>query len=128
MKIATWNIRGLLEESKFKTLERDLIRYNLDILAVQETHIRGTDKKLIGNKYTFYHTGPTNHSHHGVGIIVRNQYKRLQSFATIVVVVVFFCLFFFVGFLSFIFIFLFFFSVQRHLGNRSFPQGHTIVK
>ena len=74
MKIATWNIRGLLEESKLKTLERDLIRYNLDILAVQETHIRGTDKKLIGNQYTFYHTGPTNHSHHGVGIIVRNQY------------------------------------------------------
>ena len=75
MRIGTWNVRGLLEESKLKVLERDLIRYNLDILTVQETHIRGTNRIPIGKNYTLYHTGPTTHSHHGVGIIVRNQYK-----------------------------------------------------
>ena len=75
MRIGTWNTRGLLEESKLKALERDLNRYNLDILTVQETHRRGTDRILIGKNYTLYHTGPTTHSHHGVGIIVKNQYK-----------------------------------------------------
>ena len=48
MKIGTWNVRGLLEETKLKALERDLNRYNLDILTVQETHIRGTNRKPIG--------------------------------------------------------------------------------
>ena len=75
MRIGTWNVRGLIEQSKLKALERDLISYNLDILAVQETHIRGTNRKPIGKNYTLYHTGPTTHSHHGVGIIVRNQFK-----------------------------------------------------
>ena len=32
MRIGTWNVRGLLEESKLKVLERDLIIYELDIL------------------------------------------------------------------------------------------------
>lgn len=59
MKIATWNFGGLLEESKLRTLEQDLVRYNIDIITVQETHIRGTDKKSVGNKYTLHHTGPT---------------------------------------------------------------------
>ena len=74
MKIATWNLRGLIEDQKQHSLLKDLISYNLDIVAVQETHLRGTQKIELGNKYTFYNTGPTDHSHHGVGIIVKNSF------------------------------------------------------
>ena len=48
MKIGTWNVRGLLNESKLEDLEKDLNNYKLDILTIQETHIRGTSKKLVG--------------------------------------------------------------------------------
>ena len=74
MKIGTWNVRGLLEESKLEDIAQDLNNYKLDILTIQETHIKGTSKKSIGKNYTLYHTGPTTHSHHGVGIIVKNQF------------------------------------------------------
>ena len=60
MRIGTWNTRGLLEESKLKALERDLNRYNLDILTVQETHRRGTDRVLIGKKLYFISYRPNN--------------------------------------------------------------------
>ena len=74
MNIGTFNVRGLIDNTKLGNLEADLNQYKLDILTVQETHIRGTSKKQIGKNYTLYHTGPTTQSHHGVGIIVKNQY------------------------------------------------------
>ena len=77
MKIATWNIRGIIDKDKQKNLLEDLINYNIDILTIQETHIRNTPKLELGGKYTLYHTGPKGHSHHGVGIVVKNQYKGI---------------------------------------------------
>ena len=75
MKIGTFNVRGLLDKQKLEDLTEDLESYDLDILAVQETHIRGTHKIALGNKYTLYNTGSIEHSYHGVGIIVKNKYS-----------------------------------------------------
>ena len=77
MKIAKWNIRGIIDKDKQKNLLEDLTNYNIDILTIQETHIRNTSKLELGGKYTLYHTGPKDHSHHGVGIVVKNQYKGI---------------------------------------------------
>ena len=38
MKIGTFNVRGLIDTYKQDTILEDLIRYDLDILAIHETH------------------------------------------------------------------------------------------
>ena len=40
MKIATWNLRGILDEHRRKQLTNDLARYQCDVTGVQETHLR----------------------------------------------------------------------------------------
>ena len=84
MRIGTWNLRGIISEDRKQHLANDLHTYKLHILTVQETHLRGTDQIQLPapnntnfrnntERYTLYHTGPENSSHHGVGIIVRND-------------------------------------------------------
>ena len=83
MRIGTWNLRGILLAEKQQQLANDLNTYNIHILAVQETHIRGTGTLNLPkpntnttkqtNQYTLYYTGPTDTSHHSVGVIVRND-------------------------------------------------------
>ena len=79
MRISTWNLRGL----DTKELVKDLHSYKLDILCVQETHLRGTDTIKLDNKYTLYYTGAENSSHHGIGIIIKNncqaKFKRIDD-------------------------------------------------
>ena len=40
--LGTWNVRSLYEEGEVKTLEAEAKRCRLDILAIQETHIKET--------------------------------------------------------------------------------------
>ena len=75
MKVATWNLRGISDKFKQKALVEDLTQYDLDIVAIQETHIKGTSKVELDRNYTLYHTGPSTHSYHGVGIIAKNKFK-----------------------------------------------------
>ena len=73
MKIATFNINGILTDFKRASIATDIEHYKIDILAIQETHLRGTGILEIGNKHTLHYTGPEDHSHHGVGFIVKNN-------------------------------------------------------
>ena len=40
--LRTWNVRSLYEEEAVKILEVEAKRYRIDILAIQETHIKET--------------------------------------------------------------------------------------
>ena len=42
MRIATFNVRGLSLEEKRQSLATDFYNYRLDVLCIQETHLRGT--------------------------------------------------------------------------------------
>ena len=75
MRIGTFNVRGVIDKVNQNILLEDLKNYNLDILTLQETHIRGTKKIELDKDYTFYNTGPVDHSFHGVGIVVKNSLK-----------------------------------------------------
>ncbi len=75
------NVRGIKDTEQQMQLADDMKKYNLDILGIQETHLRGTgsiDIKTSDNKEVFelYYTGPKDNSYHGVGIITR---KDLQA-------------------------------------------------
>ena len=94
MRIGTWNLRGLKLADKRQHLANDINTYKLDILTVQETHLKGTDQIELptpnnntnnrnNDRYTLYHTGSDNNSHHGVGIIIKNNtnahFKRITD-------------------------------------------------
>ena len=57
MKLATWNLIGISDKFKQKALVEDLTQYDLDIVAIQETHIKGTSKVELDRNYTLYHWG-----------------------------------------------------------------------
>ena len=79
MQIGTFNVRGLILEEKREQVAVDFENYNLDVLCIQETHLRGTSTlKLKGEKgksLKLFYTGPETDSHHGVGILVESNRK-----------------------------------------------------
>ena len=81
LKTGTLNVRGIVDDQKKTALANDLHRNNIQICAVQETHlteigvleIQTSDK---GKTYDLYYTGPTNHSNHGIGIVCVKGLQR----------------------------------------------------
>ncbi len=56
----------------------DMLKYGLQILAIQETHMQGTGVEEIRTstgkrKYNLFYTGADNNKHHGVGIIAEKE-------------------------------------------------------
>lgn len=75
LQIGTFNCQGLLDETKKDLLVRDFCEYNLDILAVQETHMKnhGIEKfHREGKHLDFFYSG-NDTSNHGVGIFVNSK-------------------------------------------------------
>ena len=70
-KWATFNVNGLRTAHKCRCLEIDLLRYDIDILCVQELHMRSTGRMDFGKQHTLLYSGSENSSHHGVGIIMK---------------------------------------------------------
>lgn len=80
INIGTLNCRGLRREYAETSLANDMKKYQLHMLAVQETHFKGTETRTLQttdgtDKYTFFFTGPENNKWHGVGIVVSQTLK-----------------------------------------------------
>ena len=79
MCIGTFNVRGLLEEDKKTQLATDFENYKLDLLCIQETHFGGTSTLNLKDKKVkfleLFYTGPKDHSHNGVGILIEKNKK-----------------------------------------------------
>ena len=72
LSVATFNVRGLTQELKQHQLARDVNRYKIDILSIQETKIReNVDKNINGLRLICFETG-TNISH-GNGFMVSEK-------------------------------------------------------
>lgn len=86
MNIATWNVRTLLDSSRKESVSiprktaivaREMEKLNVDIAALQETHIKGfgkLDEKKVG--YTYYWSGCDENNErndHGVAICVKSN-------------------------------------------------------
>ena len=77
LNIGTFNVRGLKNDFKKETVLKDFRKHNLDILAIQETHI--TDKQhttfnIDQEKYELFISECKDY-HHGVGFLVHSKYQ-----------------------------------------------------
>jgi hypothetical protein len=52
MRFATWNVRSLYGAGSLKTVSRELTRYKLDLVGVQEVRWEGSGTEPAG-EYTF---------------------------------------------------------------------------
>lgn len=88
LNIGTLNVRGLNTDLEKSQVANDMLRYQLSILAIQETKLKQegvteittTDKSKT---YEVYHTGNSENRHHGVGIVVEKginaEFKAISN-------------------------------------------------
>ena len=82
LRIATWNVRTLLQKGKLDNLCQEAEHLKADIIEVSET--RWTDDGYIRKEnYTFIYSGGAE-SKHGVGFLIKNNLlKHLQGYLPI---------------------------------------------
>ena len=61
MKIGTWNVRSFYRVGSFKAAGRELGRYKLDVVGVQEVRWDKGGSVTAGNYDFFYGEGNENH-------------------------------------------------------------------
>jgi exonuclease III len=66
MRFGTWNVRSLYRAGSLMTVSRELAKYELDLVVVQEVRCEGGGTKPAG-EYTFFN-GNGNENHElGIG-------------------------------------------------------------
>jgi hypothetical protein len=53
-QFGTWNVRSLYRVGSLKTVSRELARYKLDLVGVQEVRLEGCDTKPAGEYTTHF--------------------------------------------------------------------------
>jgi exonuclease III len=61
MRFGTWNVRSLYRAGSLVTVSKELSKYTLDLLGVQEVRWEGGGTKLMGEYMFFCGKGNGNH-------------------------------------------------------------------
>ena len=79
LRIATWNVRTLLQKGKLDNLCQEAEHLNADIIGVSETRWK-EDGYVRKDNYTFIYSGDEENKH-GVGFLIKNNIlKHLQGY------------------------------------------------
>lgn len=73
--MATWNVRTMYRGGALGEVLGEMEKYNIDILAVQETRWIGTDT-FDTRTHTIMHSGNEKHHEFGVAFIVNQRLKN----------------------------------------------------
>ena len=74
LTLGFWNVQGLNKEGKFKQLLKEAKEYKLDILAVQETNIKGISSMKV-NEYLWFNGGG-DMNRFGTGFLIKEHFKN----------------------------------------------------
>ncbi|XP_039309130.1 craniofacial development protein 2-like [Solenopsis invicta] len=74
-RLATWNVRGLLQTGKLDILKKELERNRVKIAGISETHWRGRGH-FRSNNFAIYFSGPDDASRNGVAFMVHGTLAR----------------------------------------------------
>jgi hypothetical protein len=81
MRFGTWNVRSLYRAGSLKTVSRELARYKLDLVGVQE----GIGIEPAGKYTFFYGKGSENHELGTRFLCIRDSYHQLRGLSLLVI-------------------------------------------
>jgi hypothetical protein len=85
MKFGLWNVRSLYRVGFLVTVSRELSKYKLDLVGVQEVRWEGSGKEPTG-EYTFlYGNGNDNHELDTVFLCKRESSQQSRVFSLLVI-------------------------------------------
>ena len=74
LRIATWNIRSLLQKGKLDNIKQEMARLKINILGLSEVRWKGAGETTT-EKSKFYYSGGEEHER-GVGIILDEEASK----------------------------------------------------
>jgi exonuclease III len=85
MRFGTWNVRSLYRVGSLMTVSRELARYKLDLVGVQEVRWEGGGTKPAG-EYTFFYGKEKEKIELGTGVLcIRESYQQSRGLILLVI-------------------------------------------
>jgi hypothetical protein len=86
MSFGAWNVRSLYRAGSVMTASRELARYKLDLVGVQEVRWEGSGTEPVGEYTFFYGKGNENHElGTGFSLCIRESYQQLRGLSLLVI-------------------------------------------
>jgi hypothetical protein len=86
MRFGLWNVRSLYKEGSLMTVSRELARYKLDLVGVQEVRWEGGGTEPAG-EFTFFNVKRNDNNELGTGFMcIRESYQQLGGLSLLVIV------------------------------------------
>ena len=84
LRVAPWNVRGMLQVGKLDVIEKEMERCGVEIMGISESHWRGCGHITTDRGNTVYFSGQDNSSRNGVAFIIpRRLNNAVLSYTTV---------------------------------------------
>ena len=77
MKVGSWNVRTMLQAGKMAEIADELLKYDLDITALQEIRWKSYGR-IRKPRYTFLYSGAEKKGERGVGFIIERSLESIS--------------------------------------------------
>jgi hypothetical protein len=85
MRFGLWNVRSLYRAGSLMTVSRELARYTLDLVGVQEVRWEGGGTEPAGEYIFLYGKGNENHELGTSFLCIRELYQQLRELSLLVI-------------------------------------------
>ena len=75
MKVGSWNVRTMLQAGKMTEIADEILKYDLDITALQEIRWKGYGR-IMKPRYILLYTGTKKQGEQGVGFIIKRSMEN----------------------------------------------------